>query len=431
VQEIKTTPRFSWATATSWALYDFANTSFAMVVLALVWPQVFKNIWAKGLDPQVESMAFKLNQAIPCLLIFFCAPLLGQLAEIGGQRLRVLRVTVIGGAVLTAMMGWVQPGDVWSASALYGAATVSYFAAGTFYDSMIVDCAPVERRHVLSGVAFALGFLAGIIILVALYFQVFAGSRLYLIFPAAGLWWLIFALPLLLRQDPRPAVATDPSVTFGTRFKAALHGVKTTAGEIWQDRRVRWFLLGYILYIDGVHAVKTSAAHFGAVLGFDQADLIKAFLVVQLIGIPAALVFGWLGSRFGAWRVMSFGLFIYVVITLGGSQIKPGDVTLLGCTFPSVWLIAIGVGCVQGGIQALSRSYFAEIIPAGREISYFGFYSMMGKFAAFIGPLLGLTAGVIFGQVGDPTSAERAGFASFALLFVLGLILLYQSKPKT
>jgi len=402
-----------------------------MVVLALVWPQVFKSVWAKGLSPQVESMAFKLNQAIPCLLIFFCAPLLGQLAEMGGQRLRVLRLTVIGGAILTALMGWVQPGDVWSASALYGGATIAYFAAGTFYDSMIVDCAPPERRHVLSGVAFALGFLAGILILAALYFQVFAGNRLYLVFPAAGLWWLIFALPLLLRPDPRPPVAQDPSVTFGMRFKAAVQGVKGTAQEIWKDRRVRWFLLGYILYIDGVHAVKTSAAHFGAVLGFDQADLIKAFLVVQLIGIPAALLFGWLGSRWGARRVMSFGLGIYVLITLAGSQIKPGEVTLVGLTFPSVWLIAIGVGCVQGGIQALSRSYFAEIIPAGREISYFGFYSMMGKFAAFIGPLLGLTAGAIFGQASDPTSAERAGFASFALLFVAGLILLYQSKEET
>lgn len=402
-----------------------------MVVLALVWPQVFKSTWGQGLSAETESLMFKLTQAVPCLLIFFCAPLLGQLAEIGGQRLRVLRLTVLLGAVLTAAMGWVQPGQAMWASMLYATSAVAYFAAGTFYDSMIVDCAPAERRHFISGIAFALGFLAGIVILAALYFEVFAGPRLYLIFPAAGAWWLIFSLPLLLRPDPRPAPVAAATLNFAARFKSAIAGVQATAREIWQEPRVRWFLLGYILYIDGVHAVKTSAAHFGAVLGFGAGDLVKAFLVVQVIGIPAALIFGWLGHRWGAWRMMSVGLAVYVLITVCGSRISPGNVTLAGWSFPSVWLIAFGVGCVQGGIQALSRSYFAEIIPEGREISYFGFYSMMGKFAAFIGPLLGATAGVIFAQPNDPTSAERAGFASFAVLFILGFVFLYQSRERT
>jgi UMF1 family MFS transporter len=156
-------------------------------------------------------------------------------------------------------------------------------------------------------------------------------------------------------------------------------------------------------------------------------DLIKAFLVVQVIGVPAALIFGWLGNRWGAVRMIAIALVGYIFLTLLGSQIQPGNLTLLNFTFPSVWLIAAGVGMVQGGVQALSRSYFAELVPPGREVVYFGFYSMMGKFAAFIGPLLGAFAGWAFANPTDETSAERIGFASFALLFILGLILLTHS----
>ena len=421
MQESSSHKPFSWQRAGTWALYDFANTGFAMVVLALIWPQMFHRYWGHGLDHQTEAITFKLSQATPCFLIFLVAPFLGQLAETGHFRLRALRWSVVLGVIFTCGLSFV-PASAWFYSALlYTLGAIAFFCASTFYDSMIVDFAPANKRHFLSGVAYSLGFVAGLIILVCLALGFFAGDSLRWVYLAAGLWWLLFSLPLLFYPDERSAHV--PSLSIRQVFQATLQ----TSKELWADVKVRWFLLAYILYIDGLHAVKTSAAHFGAVLGFGEMDLIKAFLVVQVIGVPAALIFGWLGNRWGAVRMIAVALVGYIFLTILGSQIQPGNLTLLNFTFPSVWLIAAGVGMVQGGVQALSRSYFAELVPEGREVVYFGFYSMMGKFAAFIGPLLGALAGWAFANPADETSAERIGFASFALLFILGLILLTHS----
>ena len=421
MQESSSHKPFSWQRAGTWALYDFANTGFAMVVLALIWPQMFHRYWGQGLDHQTEAITFKLSQAAPCLLIFLIAPFLGQLAETGRFRLRALRWSVVLGAIFTIGLSFVPANEWFYSALLYSLGAIAFFCASTFYDSMIVDFAPPGQRHFLSGVAYSLGFVAGLIILVSLALGFFAGDSLRWVYLAAGIWWLIFSLPLLFYPDNRSAHV--PSLSFRQVFSATFQ----TSKELWADVKVRWFLLSYILYIDGLHAVKTSAAHFGAVLGFGEMDLIKAFLVVQIIGVPAALIFGWLGNRWGAVRMIAVALLGYIFLTLFGSQIQPGNLTLLNFTFPSVWLIAAGVGMVQGGVQALSRSYFAELVPEGKEVVYFGFYSMMGKFAAFLGPLLGAFAGWVLANPTDETSAERAGFASFALLFMLGLILLIHS----
>lgn len=402
-----------WGDAIRWVLYDFANTAFAMVVLALVFPRMFKAHWAAGLDPAAESVAYKLAQSVPCLLVFCVAPFLGQLAMSPAFRARGLRLAVVGGALLTAALGWVPAGGWLGASLLYAGSAALFYVAATFYDSMLVDCAPPGRRHVLSGAAFSAGFVAGILILVSLHLGVFTG-RMWLVYPAAALWWVAFAFPLLSRPGGEPTPLPALRETWAE--------TRATAREIWGNLELRWFLVAFILYIDGVHAVKTTATHLGTVLGYGEGDLILAFFVVQAVGVPAALAFGWLGHRFGAPRLLISGLAIYTVIALLGARMQPGDITLLGLTFPRVWLLAAGVGLVQGGVQGLSRSHFAALVPAGREAAYFGFYGMVGRFASFLGPLLGALVGWCLADPSDPTSAERWGFASFSLLFVLGVV---------
>lgn len=416
----KTAP-WRWGDATRWVLYDFAHTSYAMVVLALVFPQMFKETWASGLDPAAESAAYKVTQAIPCLLVFLLAPFLGQLASSARFRLNGLRFAMIGGAAMTAAMAWL-PSDGWqAASLLYIGSAACFYIGATFFDSMLVDCAPPERRHMVSGLSFSAGFVAGILILVAL------GSGLFTdgispVFVAAAVWWAVFAAPLLLPAAPAPA-APPP------RFRDTWAATLATARELWADGRIRWFLLSFVLYIDGVHAVKTTATHFGIVLGYSLDDLIKAFLVAQIVGVPAALAFGWLGQRFGATLLIRLGLVAYLGISLWGAfLLQPGNLELLGLAFPGVWLLAGLVGLVQGGVQALSRSHFASLVPAGRETAYFGFYGMIGRFASFLGPLLGAAVGWVLADPSDPTSAERWGFASFSLLFVAGLLTLRRSR---
>lgn len=404
---------WSWGDAARWVLYDFGNTAFAMVVLALVFPRMFKAHWAAGLDPAAESVAYKVAQSVPCLLVFCLAPFLGQLAMSSAFRARGLRVAVLGGALLTAGLGWVPAGGWLGAALLYAGSAALFYVAATFYDSMLVDCAPPGRRHVLSGAAFSAGFVAGILILAALALGAFSG-RMWMIYPAAGLWWLLFGAPLLLRSGGEAAPLPPLRQTWAE--------TRATAREIWSNLELRWFLVAFILYIDGVHAVKTTATHFGTVLGYGEDDLVRAFLVVQAVGIPAALAFGWLGHRFGAARVLISGLAVYALIALLGARMQPGDLTVLGASFPRVWLLAGAVGLVQGGVQGLSRSHFASLVPPGREAAYFGFYGMIGRFASFLGPLLGAAVGWALADAADPTSAERWGFASFSLLFVLGVV---------
>lgn len=402
-----------WGDAVRWVLYDFGSTAFAMVVLALVFPRMFHTTWAGHLPPEVESVAYKVTQAVPCLLVFALAPFLGQLASSPGFRARGLRLAALLGAALTAAFGFLGEAEWLGASLLYAASAACFYIAATLYDSMLVDCAPPARRHVLSGAGFSAGFVAGTVILLVLATGLFAG-RIGWIYPAAGLWWLAFAAPLLLR-DPGSSAPLPP-------MRDTWRETAATGREIWARPEVRWFLVGFILYIDGVHAVKTTATHLGSVLGFGTEDLIKAFLVAQVVGVPAALAFGWLGHRVGAPRVLAFGLVAYAGISVWGGLLRPGDVTLLGLTFPSVWLLAALVGLVQGGVQGLSRSHFATLVPEGRAAAYFGFYGMVGRFAAFFGPLLGAAVGWAMADPADPTSAERWGFGSFALLFLAGLV---------
>lgn len=402
-----------WGDAVRWVLYDFGNTAFAMVVLALVFPRMFHTTLAGHLAPEVESVAYKLTQAVPCLLVFVLAPFLGQLAASPGFRARGLRLAATLGAVLMAGIGFLGQGDWLAAAFLYVASSACFYIAATLYDSMLVDCAPPGRRHVLSGAGFSAGFVAGTIILLILASGVFAG-RIGWVYPAAGLWWLAFAAPLFLR-DPGPSPVLPP-------LRETWQETLATGREIWSRTEVRWFLVGFILYIDGVHAVKTTATHLGSVLGFGTEDLIKAFLVAQLVGVPAALGFGWLGHRLGAPRVLAVALVIYAAISVWGGLLQPGAVTVLGLTFPSVWLLAALVGLVQGGVQGLSRSHFATLVPEGRASAYFGFYGMVGRFAAFFGPLLGAAVGWAMADPADPTSAERWGFGSFALLFLAGVV---------
>lgn len=402
-----------WGDAIRWVLYDVGSTAYAMVVLALVFPRMFHTTWGASLPPEMESVAYKVTQAVPCLLVFVLAPFLGQLAGSPGFRARGLRLAAVLGAALMGGIGFLGEGDWLGASLLYAASAAAFYIAATLYDSMLVDCAPPGRRHVLSGAGFSAGFLSGTVILLILASGAFAG-RIGWVYPGAGLWWLAFALPLFLR-DPGPSPVLPP-------LRDTWRETVATGREIWAKAEVRWFLLGFILYIDGVHAVKTTATHLGSVLGFGTEDLIKAFLVAQVVGVPASLGFGWLGHRFGAPRVLAFGLVIYAVTAVWGGLLQPGEATLLGFTFPSVWMLAAMLGLVQGGVQGLSRSHFATLIPEGRASAYFGFYGMVGRFAAFLGPLLGAAVGWAMADPADPTSAERWGFASFALLFLAGLV---------
>ena len=417
--------------ALRWALYDFANTAFAMAVLALVFPRLYKTLWAGGLTPEHEHMAFNLTLSLSSLLVAVFAPVLAGAAEAGGLRLRLLRLFAVSGALLTAALGFVPAGCWWGASIVYVAGAVCFFCGNIFYDAMLTEVAEPADRHTVSGTAFSFGYIAGVIMLVLLgqtadLFDSGAQSAPW-IFGFAGLWWFVFAIPLLTRHaDKRTLHAPMPPIELA---KAGLAEAWRTLKEIWAVKPLRRFLLAYIFYIDGVSTVIATAAHLGESVGFTSGEVLKAFFVVQLFGVPCALLFGWLGEKIGPRVMIAVALAFYMVVTAYGARLAPGDVHFLGLTVTPLLILAAMVGMVQGGVQALSRSYYASMIPVGRETAFFGFYSMIGKCSTVFGPVIAWIAGALF--VSDKTNAAslaRAGFASLSVLFLLGLVFLAMAR---
>jgi UMF1 family MFS transporter len=297
---------------------------------------------------------------------------------------------------------------------VYSLAGVGFWGGIIFNDSLLVDVAKLAEYDLVSAYGYALGYLGGGLLLVlnaamvtdpARFGLAGATDAVRIAFPMVGVWWLLFTIPCLFwvrEEKPAAAPAAGGAPKAGWReFRATLH-------EIRKYRPLVWFLLAYWLYIDGVNTVIKMAVDYGLSLGFPQQSLIAALVITQAVGFPAALAFGWLGQRYGARRGIFIGIAVYAAASVGAYGIREVE---------HFYLLAVVVGLVQGGIQSLSRSYYASLVPEGKQGEFFGFYNMMGKFAAVLGPtLVGITA--------LATGNTRLGMLSLLVLFIGGAILL-------
>lgn len=422
--------------AIAWAFYDWANTGYAMIGLALVFPQLYKSFWADGLTPDKQTFWFTATVAIASLLVAVLAPILGSVAELGGLRKRLLLRFATIGIVACAVMGLVGKGHYLLASLVYLFGTVSFYCGNIFFDSMLEAVSSKRSRHLISGMGFSFGYTAGFAILIGSYFVIsnaeslgFANSNLAersLFFFAAG-WWALFTIPLALKIKEKPLPSRPPILVMARRGLVETWHI---AKDIYGQKHILMFLLAYLFYIDGVNTIITTASNYGTTLGFSKRQIFEAFFIVQIMGVPCAVLFGLLGQRFGARRIIFVAIVVYLAVTAYGSTIRPDPVDFLGMQVSQIYLMAALIGTCQGGIQALSRSYFTSLIPEGKNVAYFGFYSMIGKSAAILGPLLmGMTA-LIFNDPERPLLSTRIGLGSVALLFVIGAVFLTQARPR-
>ena len=403
-------PRTIW----SWALYDWANSAFATVVLAGFFPLLYQDFWNANTTPETANLRLGWTNAAASLVIALSAPFLGALADRTGTLKRLLFAFAIPGMLATALMMGVAKGAWLQASVLFVLASVGFLGANLLYDALLVSVAPRARWHRVSGLGFGLGYLGGgllylICVIAALkpaWFGFAGGTDAVLAaFLLTALWWAVFSLPLLLFV-PEPA-ATRPDDGRGL-WKQVAREIGSTLKLLPRFRPVLVFLLAYWLYIDGVGTVIRMAVAYGRALGFERSHLILALLLVQFVGFPAAVLFGHLGERIGPKRGIYLGLLVYTVVCIWGALI----------TAPwEFFAIAVLIGLVQGGVQALSRSYYAQLIPAEKSGEFFGFYNLMGKFAALIGPPLFGLVGAWFGDV-------RYSMLSVILLFGAGALIL-------
>ena len=398
--------RHGWSRASlSWAFYDWGNSAFATLILAGVFPIFYRDQWAHQLAEQQISFSLALINSISGVLVMLTAPLLGSIADASSARKPLLVVCAFSGAMLTAVFAFIPSGEWLVAAICYVFAVFFFMAGNVFYDAMLVGiCRPRDYDQVSAG-GYALGYLGGGLLLVfSIGLILRAGSfgveeqwMMRVSFILTGVWWAVFTWPLLRYVRERRGGRFD--------LRRGLQRFLNTVRLLRAHPTAAWFLLAYWLYIDAVDTVIRMAVNYGQVIGFDAADLMLALILVQFVGFPATLVYGWLAHRFGNGRLIIAGIVGYIVICLWGSVID---------SLAGFYALAFLIALLQGGLQAQSRAFYARLIPAESATQFFGLYNLLGRFAVVVGPL-------VLGVVGSISGNLRFGIASVSVLLVAGL----------
>jgi UMF1 family MFS transporter len=418
-----------------WALYDWANSAFATTVMAGFFPIFFKQYWSYGADVNVSTAQLGFGNSIASLMVALMAPILGAIADKASAKKKFLVFFAYLGVLMTAALFLVPKGQWAWAIFIYAMGIIGFSGANIFYDSLLPGIVGEEKIDYISGLGFSMGYLGGgllflINVLMTLMPQKFglpdAAAAVRLSFLSVALWWGLFTFFTIFWVPEKKGASTDKSDE-----SIVVAGLRQLAGTLKKIRHLKvifLFLLAYWFYIDGVDTIIRMAVDYGLSLGFESNDLIVALLIVQFVGFPAALVFGKLGERWGVRKSIYLAIAIYMGITIWGTMMTQKN---------EFYILAMVIGLVQGGIQALSRSYYSRLIPKNKAAEYYGFYNMLGKFAAILGPVLMGLVGLIAKRILMPPSptpeqviavgqlASRWGIASILILFVIGALLFY------
>jgi UMF1 family MFS transporter len=409
----------------SWAIYDWANSSFATTVMAGFFPIFFKDYWSEGHEPTESTFWLGLSVSTASLIVASVAPFLGAMADRTGRKKRSLAFFAGVGILATGGLFFVGQGNWPAAAALYVAGMIGFLCSLIFYDSLIVSVSDRNTVDMVSSRGYGLGYLGGGLLFLfnvaaVLRPEVFGFSgveeAVRWAFVSVALWWAVFSIPLLAFV-PEPPGGTKMSLARSAR--EGFTQVIRTFREIRKVKVVFIFLLAYWFYIDGVDTVITMAVDYGKSIGFGTTDLITALLLVQFVGFPFAYLTGFIAQRWGTKRTLLVCLAVYVVVTVVGSNLDLQPYRIFGIELSKFYAVAVLVATVQGGTQALSRAFYSRLIPREKAAEFFGFYNMLGKFATIIGP-------VLMGTVGRLTGNPRMGIQSVALLFVVGALILWR-----
>ncbi len=401
-------------------MYDWANSAFATTVMAGFFPVFFKQYWSAGVDAALSTFRLGAANSAASILVALAAPLLGAMADRAGARKRMLTAFAGLGTAMTAALYVVGYGQWLAAAGIYALAVIGFSGGNVFYDALIIDVAPDRRRDVVSALGYALGYLGGGLLFALNIFMVIrpevfgltdAGRAVRLSFLTAAAWWAVFSLPLIIFVKER---RTDVGKTKKPAVPSGWSDIRDTLSHLRQLKVTGLFLLGYWLYIDGVHTIIRMAVDFGLSLGFSANSLMTALLITQFVGFPAAVLFGRLGEKLGAKTGIFIGIGVYIGVSVWGYFMDREA---------EFYVLAVVIGLVQGGVQSLSRSLYARIIPRDKSAQFFGFYNMLGKFAAVLGPAL-------MGGVALLTGSARLSVFAVVVLLVAGGALLWFVNPE-
>ena len=402
-----------------WIMYDVGNSAFVLLSTAVVPIYANSLLEAAGQDNIVSTWGYA--QTVASLVIALLMPILGSIADVQGMKIKFFLGFFLTGVVMCLGMslplGWL------AFLIVYVLATTGLNGSLTFYDSMLIDTTSNERMDKVSSHGYAWGYVGSTIPFIVCIAVIFGGPALLGLDTAActrisflitAVWWVAFTVPLLrsYRQVHYRTTADHTAEAVRGTFRE----LASTFRRIARDRSLLLFMIAFFFYIDAVNTVISMSTSYGTQLGIDSTQLVIALLVTQFVAFPCAILYGRLAGRFGAKRMIVIAVIAYLGIVMFAAFFLK--------TAVEFWILAILVGMFQGGIQALSRSYYGKIIPKDHANEYYGFYDIFGKTASVLGTFLVATTTAVTGNA-------SAGVLSIAVLLAAGLGLLLVQKGPT
>ncbi len=401
----------------AWALYDWANSAFATVIGAAVFPIFYATVAAVGLPANEATARYAFTASAALALIALLMPVLGAVADYLGAKKRLLGMFLALGAVATATMFFIGQGAWLFASLLFMLGNVGLSGANVFYNSLLPHIAREGEVDRVSSAGYALGYLGGgLLLTINLMWVLFPGTfgladaevATRLSFVSVAVWWVGFSLPLFRRVPEPPRRLEADEVAGLNPVRVAVTRLVETFHEIRGYRHAFLFLLAFLAYNDGIGTINGMAAAYGTEIGLARSHLIGAILVVQFVGMPCTFLAGILAGRLGTKRTLYLTLAVYVVISV---------LAYFMSTALHFYALAVLVGAVIGGSQALSRSLYASLIPRHKSAEFFSFLTVGSKFAGILGP-------AIFGWVSVLAGSSRLSILAIMAFFVVGMALL-------
>ncbi len=401
-------------TEKSWMMYDWANSAYSVVITTAIFPIYFKSVATEQGVEAVNSTAYlAYTVSIATLILAILGPILGAVANYEGMKKKLFFTFFTIGSASTFSLALV-PSDNWLLLLiLYIFTAVGFHGANIFYDSFLVDVTTYERMDYISAKGFGLGyigstipFLVSIIIIISAqmeWISLSTSTASRLAFIITALWWATFTIPMLRHVTQQSGLPKPPKVV-----KASFQTTLSTLKQIPQYRHVFIFLIAYFFYIDGVGTIIAMSTAYGTDLNISATTLLIVLFVTQLVAAPFAILYGRLAKKYGPKRMLYVGISVYIIVCIYAFFLK---------TALDFWILAMLVATSQGGIQSLSRSYFAQLIPKEKASEFFGFYNIFGKFASIMGPLL-------VAMTAQLTGSTAYGVFSLVILFIVGGILL-------
>lgn len=398
----------------NWVMYDVGNSALVLLQTSVV--PIYFNALAAGASSAGLVTAWANAQTVASLVVAFLMPILGALADYAGNKIKFFIGFFLTGLVLCFAQA--VPMSAMAFLVIYVVCTIGLNSSMTFYDAMLPDITTDERMDAVSSSGYAWGYIGSTIPFIICLALIMAGPSALgletmfctrMAFVITGMWWLVFTLPLLRTYKQKYGRERSSEDTLGHIVSGVFSEVVHTMKEIARDKVVLLYMVAFFFYIDGVHTVISMATSYGSSLGIDSTQLVLALLVTQFVAFPSAIIYGKLAGRVGTLRMITVAVVAYMCIVLFAAFFLK--------TATEFWILAILVGMFQGGVQALSRSYFGKIIPKEKSNEYYGFFDIFGRYASVMGTLL---VSVVTSLTGDPS----LGVLSIGILLVVGFVLL-------